>query len=200
MNESIQSETNVITGASSGMGAGRYWPVNLPRVRFSRRTLAWAALAGLLSVTNGVTAASNDSHTKQDEIMKITRHNDPSTIEGPKDWFTGTAWVEPIISEPGAPSQVTAARVTFEAGARTVWHKHPLGQLLIVTDGVGWTQVEGEPKVEFQAGDVMACPKNKKHWHGATPNGPMTHIAVQEMLDGKNVEWLEPVTDAQYGD
>ncbi|WP_027068494.1 (R)-mandelonitrile lyase [Euryhalocaulis caribicus] len=130
--------------------------------------------------------------------MKILRHADPATIEGPAEWFTGKAWIEPIVNDPEAPSNVTAARVTFEPGARTNWHKHPLGQLLIVTSGVGWTQVEGGPKVEFQAGDVMDCPRDKKHWHGATPDAEMTHIAVQEKLDGENVEWLEPVTDEEY--
>lgn len=154
-----------------------------------------AIIGGLMLATN---TASAETTTEQENIMKITRHDDPATIKGPEDWFTGSAWIETIVGQPEAPSQVTAARVTFEAGARTAWHKHPLGQLLIVTEGVGWTQVEGEERVEFQAGDVMACPKNKKHWHGATPDGAMTHIAVQEMLDGSNVEWLEHVTDEEY--
>ncbi|ARU57401.1 cupin [Oleiphilus messinensis] len=130
--------------------------------------------------------------------MIIVKKESPASIKGPDNWFTGTAWIEFIKAEPETPSQVTAARVTFEPGARSNWHKHPLGQLLIVTDGVGWTQVEGEPKVEFKAGDVMACPKDKKHWHGATQHSSMTHIAVQEALDGKNVEWYEPVSDADY--
>lgn len=151
-----------------------------------------------MKVDNAIPAAAQLAETTKDEGMTPTRKDSQSTIKGPDDWFTGTAWIEPIISDPEAPSQVTAARVTFEPGARTNWHKHPLGQLLIVTDGVGWTQIEGESKVEFRAGDVMSCPKDRKHWHGATPDAAMTHIAVQEMLDGKNVEWLEPVTDEHY--
>ena len=130
--------------------------------------------------------------------MKILKGTAPSTTEGPSDLFTGSARIESIISEPESPSQVTAARVTFEPGARTNWHQHPLGQMLIVTEGVGWTQVEGEEKVEFEAGDVMTCPKNKRHWHGATPDAAMTHIAVQEMYEGENVEWFEPVSDEVY--
>ncbi|TXI25457.1 MULTISPECIES: cupin domain-containing protein [Sphingomonadaceae] len=93
---------------------------------------------------------------------------------------------------------MTGAIVEFKPGARTAWHSHPLGQTLIVTEGVGWTQVEGEPIVEFQAGDILLCPADKKHWHGATPTQGMTHVAVQEALDGKNVTWMEKVTDAQY--
>jgi quercetin dioxygenase-like cupin family protein len=88
--------------------------------------------------------------------------------------------------------------VTFEPGARTAWHTHPLGQTLIVTAGCGWTQCEGESIVEIRAGDVIWCPPGHRHWHGASPTTAMTHIAIQEALDGKNVEWMEHVTDAQY--
>ena len=93
---------------------------------------------------------------------------------------------------------MSCSSVTFEPGARSNWHTHPLGQTLIVTAGCGWTQCEGEPIVEIRAGDVVWCPPGHKHWHGATPTTAMTHIAVQEALDGKNVEWLERVTDEQY--
>ena len=96
------------------------------------------------------------------------------------------------------PSRVTGAIVTFEPGARSNWHTHPLGQTLIVTDGVGWTQVEDGPVQEFAAGDIVLCPLNQRHWHGATPTSSMTHIAIQEALDGTNVTWMEPVTDDQY--
>lgn len=158
--------------------------------------LGMAALGALLSAAS-VASAEEHKPAKENE-MKILKKTDPSTVEGPDNWFTGTAWIEPVVSEPESPSQVTAARVTFEPGARTNWHKHPLGQMLIVTEGVGWTQVEGEEKVEFGAGDVMTCPKDKRHWHGATPDAAMTHIAVQEMFEGKNVQWFEPVSDEDY--
>jgi quercetin dioxygenase-like cupin family protein len=97
-----------------------------------------------------------------------------------------------------APSRVSCASVTFEPGARSAWHTHPLGQTLIVTAGCGWTQCEGEPIFEIRAGDVIWCPPGHKHWHGATPTTAMTHIAVQEALDGKNVNWMEKVTDEEY--
>ena len=102
-----------------------------------------------------------------------------------------------MINRPD-PSRVTGAIVTFQPGARTAWHSHPLGQTLIVTSGVGWTQCEGEERVEVRAGDVIWCPPGHKHWHGATSTTAMTHIAIQEALDGKNVEWMEKVSDEDY--
>jgi len=105
--------------------------------------------------------------------------------------------IDPIVQAP-EPSRVTAGLVTFEPGARSAWHTHPLGQTLIVTQGVGWTQCEGEPIVEIRAGDVIWCPPNHRHWHGATPTTAMAHIAITEQLNGKAVEWMEKVTDEQY--
>jgi len=131
--------------------------------------------------------------------MILTRNGSNASIQGPDDWFTGRVRIDPIHLEPQEPSRLTSALVTFEPGARTNWHTHPLGQLLIVTSGKGWTQCEGEERVEINAGDTIWCPAGHKHWHGATASTGMSHIAVQEMLDGKNVEWLEPVTDEQYG-
>ena len=131
--------------------------------------------------------------------MILKRNGSQVSIRGPADWFTGNVRIDPIHMEPQAPSRITSALVTFEPGARTNWHTHPLGQLLIVTAGKGWTQCEGEARVEVNAGDTIWCPPNHKHWHGATAATGMSHIAVQEMLDGKNVTWLEPVTDEQYG-
>lgn len=96
------------------------------------------------------------------------------------------------------PARARGASVTFEPGARTAWHTHPLGQTLIVTSGCGWVQSEGEPKVEIRPGDVILCPPNEKHWHGATSTTAMTHIAIQEAFDGKVVEWMEKVSDEQY--
>lgn len=129
--------------------------------------------------------------------MEISRKSDQETVEGPEEYFTGKATISAMFKRDD-PSRLTGAIVHFEPGARTAWHSHPLGQTLIVTDGVGWTQVEGEEKVEFYEGDILWCPKDKKHWHGATPHESMTHIALQEALDGNNVTWMEKVTDAEY--
>jgi quercetin dioxygenase-like cupin family protein len=129
--------------------------------------------------------------------MNITRKADLTVVEGPKELFTGKATITGQFQRE-APSRVTGAIVHFAPGARTAWHTHPLGQTLIVTEGVGWTQLEGGPKLEFYAGDVLWCPAEHKHWHGATPHEGMTHIAIQESLNGKNVTWLEKVTDEQY--
>ena len=129
--------------------------------------------------------------------MNIQRNGTRPSQKGPSDYFTGDVRIDPII-QASEPSRVTGASVTFEPGARTAWHTHPLGQTLIVTSGVGWTQCEGEPIEEIRAGDVIWCPPGHKHWHGATPTTSMTHIAIQEMLDGKVVDWLEKVTDEQY--
>ncbi|WP_404477943.1 cupin domain-containing protein [Novosphingobium sp. BL-52-GroH] len=120
----------------------------------------------------------------------------PSQV-APSEYFTGTVRLDPL-SAPPAPARHSCAAVTFEPGARSAWHTHPLGQTLIVTAGCGWTQCEGEPIVEIRAGDVIWCPPGHKHWHGATPTTAMTHIAVQEALDGSAVTWMEKVTDADY--
>lgn len=132
-----------------------------------------------------------------DEKMEISRKDAQETIEGPEENFTGKATISAMFQRED-PSRLTGAIVHFEPGARTAWHSHPLGQTLIVTEGVGWTQVEGEEKVEFYEGDILWCPKDKKHWHGATPDSAMTHIALQESLDGSNVTWMEKVTDEEY--
>ena len=129
--------------------------------------------------------------------MKISRAGSQPSAKGSGDYFTGSVTIDsPFQGE--APARVGGAIVTFEPGARTAWHTHPLGQTLIVTAGVGWTQCEGEPIVEIRAGDVIWCPVGHKHWHGATPTTAMTHIAIAEMLDGRAVDWLGHVTDAQY--
>jgi quercetin dioxygenase-like cupin family protein len=129
--------------------------------------------------------------------MELKRPGTLISVKGPAEFFTGTVRVE-MLNNPPAPSRVSCASVTFEPGARSNWHTHPLGQTLIVTAGCGWTQCEGEPIVEIRAGDVIWCPPGHKHWHGASATTAMTHIAIQEALDGKNVVWLEPVTDEQY--
>jgi len=129
--------------------------------------------------------------------MQLYRNGSRPSQKGPPATFTGSVRLDVLNTAP-APARVAVASVTFEPGARTAWHTHPLGQTLIVTAGVGWTQCEGEPIVEIRAGDVIWCPPGHKHWHGATATTAMTHIAVQEALDGKFVDWMEHVTDEQY--
>jgi quercetin dioxygenase-like cupin family protein len=130
--------------------------------------------------------------------MTVIHHEaDLKTVAGPADTFTGDVSVTMLFHRE-APSRVSGARVHFEPGARTAWHTHPLGQTLIVTEGVGWTQVDGGPTLEFQAGEVLLCPANERHWHGATPTQGMTHIAVQESENGSPVTWMEHVTDTDY--
>ncbi|QKZ04323.1 (R)-mandelonitrile lyase [Pseudomonas eucalypticola] len=127
----------------------------------------------------------------------IVRNGTQASIKGPDTWFTGAVRIDSRF-QAEAPARVGGAIVTFEPGARTFWHTHPLGQTLIVLSGVGWTQCEGGPRTEIRAGDVVACACGKRHWHGAAATTAMSHVAVTEMLDGQNVEWLEPVTDEQY--
>ena len=129
--------------------------------------------------------------------MEITRIGSQPSGKGPADWFTGTVRIDPLF-QPHAPARTAAAHVTFEPGARTAWHKHPLGQTLIVTFGCGWVQQEGGPVEEVHPGDVVWFPPGVKHWHGATLTTAMTHLAIQEGLDGKVVDWLEKVNDEQY--
>jgi quercetin dioxygenase-like cupin family protein len=130
--------------------------------------------------------------------MDIQRIGSKPSGIGPSDWFTGTVRIDPLFSAP-EPARVNGASVTFEPGARTAWHTHPLGQTLIVTAGLGRVQREGGPIEEIRPGDVVWIPPGEKHWHGASPATAMTHIAIQESLGGKVVDWLEQVSDAQYG-
>lgn len=129
--------------------------------------------------------------------MDITRSGSQPSAKGPADWFTGTVRIDPLFSV-HPPARTSAASVTFEPGARTAWHTHPLGQTLIVTAGFGLVQRDGGPIEEIRPGDVVWFPAGEKHWHGASPTTAMTHTAIQETLDGKNVEWLEKVSDEQY--
>jgi quercetin dioxygenase-like cupin family protein len=130
--------------------------------------------------------------------MDIKRNGTQSSNKGPADWFTGTVRIDPLF-QPNPPARAAAASVTFEPGARTAWHTHPLGQTLIVTAGFGRAQRWGGPVEEIRPGDVIWFSPNEKHWHGAAPTTAMTHIAIQEQLDGKVVEWMEHVTNEQYG-
>lgn len=129
--------------------------------------------------------------------MEITRIGTQPSSEGPADWFTGTVRIDPLFTAPD-PALVGGASVTFEPGARTTWHRHPLGQTLIVTAGCGWAQKEGGQVEEIHPGDIVSFLPNEKHWHGAAPTTAVTHIAIQEKKDGKYVEWMEHVTDEQY--
>ena len=129
--------------------------------------------------------------------MKIQRSGSQPSGKGPNEWFSGTVRIDPLYASP-SPARAAGNAVTFEPGARTAWHKHPLGQTLIVTSGCGWVQSEGRPKIEIRPGDVIWCPPNEKHWHGATPTTAMSHIAIAEALDGRVVEWMEKVSDEQY--
>jgi quercetin dioxygenase-like cupin family protein len=129
--------------------------------------------------------------------MEITRAGSQPSRPGPAEWFTGAVRIEPQLDSQ-EPARAAGACVTFEPGARTAWHTHPLGQTLIVTAGCGWAQRWGGPVEEIRPGDVVWFPPGEKHWHGATPTTALVHIAVQEKLDGRAVEWLEHVSDEQY--
>jgi len=129
--------------------------------------------------------------------MEIKRIDSQPTRKGPTEWFTGSVRIQPMFESP-VPARTRGASVTFEPGARTAWHTHPLGQTLIVTSGLGWAQREDGPIEEIRPGDVVWFAPNEKHWHGATPTTKLTHIAIQEALEGKVVEWMEHVTDEEY--
>ena len=130
--------------------------------------------------------------------MEILRAGSRPSGKGPRDWFTGIVRIDPLFN-PFDQERVQGAQVTFEPGARTAWHTHPLGQTLIVTSGLGRVQREGGPIQEIRPGDVIWFAPNEKHWHGASSRTAMTHIALQEVQSGKVVDWMEHVTDAQYG-
>lgn len=129
--------------------------------------------------------------------MDITRCGETASRRPPADWFTGNVWQDPIVEAP-EPARVRAALVRFDPGARTNWHTHPLGQTLHVTAGCGLIQKLGGPIETIRAGDSVWIPPGVKHWHGAGPTTGMTHLAIHEALDGKHIDWLEPVTDDQY--
>ena len=129
--------------------------------------------------------------------MEIKRNGSQPSAKGPAEWFTGVVRIDPL-HQSSEPARVGCAYVTFEPGARTAWHIHPLGQTLVVTAGCGRVQRWGGPVEEIRPGDVVWIPPGEKHWHGAAPTTAMTHIAIQEYLEGKAVEWLEQVSDEQY--
>jgi len=133
----------------------------------------------------------------QESVMEIKRSGTQPSSKGPADWFTGAVRIDPLFPAHD-PARAVGASVTFEPGARTAWHTHPLGQTLIVTAGCGRVQRWGGTIEEIRPGDVIWFPAGEKHWHGAAPTTAMTHIAIQEQLDGKTVDWMEHVTDEQY--
>lgn len=130
-------------------------------------------------------------------LVKITRHGTQASVQGAAEWFTGNVRLDPLF-QPESPARAAGSSVTFEPGARTAWHTHPLGQVLVITAGVGRVQVEGGPVEEVRPGDVVWFPPGVKHWHGASPTVAMTHLAIHEKVDGKAVDWHEKVSDQQY--
>lgn len=130
--------------------------------------------------------------------MEIKKNGTQPSIPGPSEWFTGTVRLDPLFLAAEEPSRATGAGVTFEPGARTAWHTHPLGQTLIVTGGCGQVQRDGGPIEEIKPGDTVWFPPHEKHWHGASATTSMTHIAIQEVLDGSSVTWMEHVSDEQF--
>jgi len=158
------------------------------------RSISLAAL-GMPAILRGET---NSPSTQRKELkMEIKKVGSQPSSRGPADWFTGTVRIDPLF-QAHDPARASGASVTFEPGARTAWHTHPLGQTLIVTAGAGRVQREGGPIEEIRPGDVVQFAPNEKHWHGAAPTTAMTHIAIQEALDGKVVDWMEKVSDEQY--
>jgi quercetin dioxygenase-like cupin family protein len=155
---------------------------------------------GAVAINRNLLAAVDLTSSKRHSMekhMEIKKVGSQPSVKGPMDWFTGTVRIDPLFTAP-EPARVSGAHVTFEPGARTAWHTHPLGQTLIVTSGCGWVQREGGPVEEIHPGDVVWFPPAEKHWHGATAITAMTHIAIQESLNGKAVDWMEKVTDGQY--
>lgn len=130
--------------------------------------------------------------------MKITPAGHAPSRFGPADWFTGHVRLDPLFN-PDAPARVQGVHVTFDPGARTAWHSHPLGQTLIVTAGLGLCQSDGGPVRTIRLGDVVTFAPGERHWHGAAPDRGMSHIAIHEVQDGRSTDWMEPVSDADYG-
>src|SRR5881398_315600 len=163
---------------------------------FSRRAFLKITGAAAPAFASSAILRGQTSQPKE-STMEIKRIGSQPSSKGPADWFSGTVRIDPLF-QANAPARAAGASVTFEPGARTAWHTHPLGQTLIVTAGCGRVQREGGPIEEIRPGDVVWFAPNEKHWHGAAPRTAMTHIAIQEALDGNVVDWMEKVTDEQY--
>jgi quercetin dioxygenase-like cupin family protein len=152
---------------------------------------------GTLNVYASLLAVTTQMESKKDLKMDIKRSGSQPSTKGPAEYFTGTVRIDSLF-QANDPARAVGASVTFEPAARTAWHTHPLGQILIVTAGRGLVQCWDGPVEEIRPGDVVRIPPREKHWHGATATTAMTHIAIQEQLDGKIVDWMEKVTDEQY--
>jgi quercetin dioxygenase-like cupin family protein len=163
----------------------------------TRRGVLIGGCAAAVIYIRGSSAQTTGESKEFNMDIDIKRNGSRPSQKGPEDWFTGTVRIDPLF-QPQDPARTGAGQVTFEPGARTAWHTHPLGQTLIVTAGLGWVQREGGPIEEIRPGDVVWFPPGLKHWHGASPTTAMTHIAVHESLNGKNVDWMEKVNDEQY--
>jgi quercetin dioxygenase-like cupin family protein len=170
-------------------------------VKITRRGMlaATGGLAALAAARPGAAEApsTTGSTKRRNETMEIMRSGSRPSGKGPAEYFTGSVRIDPLFQSPD-PARARGNSVTFEPGARTAWHTHPLGQTLIVTAGCGWVQRDGGPVEEIRPGDVVWFSPGEKHWHGATATTGMTHIAIQEALDGKNADWMEKVSDEQY--
>jgi len=169
-------------------------------IEIARRTvLSKAAGLAMLALVRScfAPASAENAYQGRSRTMDVKRNGSRPPSKGPEAWFTGTVRVDPLF-QVGDPQRLSGGQVTFEPGARTMWHTHPLGQTLIVTSGLGWAQCEGGPIEEIRPGDVIWFPPGEKHWHGATATIAMSHIAITESLNGKNVEWMEKVSDEQY--
>lgn len=160
-----------------------------------KKTLASLAVCAVAPLCEA--AAEATSSSSPPPAQHISRHGEQPQVTGPAQWFTGNVRVEPLFPADG-PLNASGAYVSFEAGARSAWHTHPAGQRLVVVSGIGLTQEWGKPVQEIHPGDVIVCPVGVKHWHGAAPGSAMTHLAITGSVDGKNVDWMEHVTDDQY--
>jgi quercetin dioxygenase-like cupin family protein len=164
----------------------------------TRRHVLVATGSLVAAATAGAAAQQSPAPaTRSNGTMEIKRNGSQPSRKGPAEYFTGAVRVDPLFQAP-EPARAGGGHVTFEPGARTAWHTHPLGQTLIITSGCGWVQREGGPIEEVRPGDVVWFPPSLRHWHGATPTTAMTHIAIAESLGGKNVDWREKVSDEQY--
>jgi quercetin dioxygenase-like cupin family protein len=177
------------------------WSSEAGECPLGRRTVLNSVSAMAMLATTGAAFGNSPPFTevtaRRNSTMFINRNGMRPSGKGPEAWFTGAVRVDPLF-QIGDPTRLSGGQVTFEPGARTMWHTHPLGQTLIVTSGLGWVQSEGGPIEEIRPGDIVWFPPGEKHWHGATSTTAMTHIAITESLDGKNVDWLEKVSDDQY--
>jgi quercetin dioxygenase-like cupin family protein len=191
-----------VAGYETGRGSlsGHRSPqADAPKMMMTRRHVlgATGGLAALAATGAAAAQRANVSTQARNATMQIMRNGSRPSAKGPTEYFTGAVRVDPMF-QAGDPARVSGGHVTFEPGARSAWHTHPLGQTLIVTSGLGWAQAEGGPIEEIRPGDVICFPPGLKHWHGAAPTTAMTHIAITEFQNGKNVDWLEKVSDEQY--